>query len=109
MGKYTNQASSYMHGMKMVVASLEDVKALIEEATLIISNEDNKDILNYHVGNLNEEIKKMIDSLILKCTSLPVNIMNKAKEIDWRIEQETLRRKLEETKLNETEEKGETN
>lgn len=98
MGKYTDQASAYSQGMRMVVASLEKAKTSVEKASSIVSNEDSKDILNYHVSNFNDEIKGMIDSLILKCTALPTQVMKKAREIDWRIqqEQEALRRRQEE-------------
>ena len=99
MGKYTNQASSYKMGMKSLQASLENIVSELEETGGLISNEDGKDVLNNYVNDFNANVKSTLESLVLKCTSLPVLVMNKAKEIDRRIEleQEALKQQEEES------------
>lgn len=101
MGKYTNQASSYKMGMNSLQTSLENIGLEIEKVRGMIENEDNKDALNYYVNSFNEGVKDVIEGLNLKCTSIPFSVMQKAAEIDKRIE-------LEQLALN-TEEKDELN
>ena len=100
MGKYTNQASSYKMGMGMFIGGLETVSQTITKIGEIISEEDSKDAMNYYVTTFNNELKGSIDSLNAISVSLPVSVMQKAGEIDRRIEQERLLRERQQEEAN---------
>jgi len=101
MGKYKEQAISYKMGMDMLSTSLMEIleklknpddivdgEGAITEESSLEGNEINQDPLNYYVKVFNDDMKEAITSLIAKCNALPIIIMQKAEEIDARIELE---------------------
>ena len=88
MGKYTDQASSYKTGIDMFESSIETVREKIREIGVKIANEDKDDALNYYVESFNEELKSMVDNLVKNASTNAFSLMQKASEIDARIEQE---------------------
>lgn len=100
MGKYTKQASSYNMGMGMFSGGLKTVSQTITKIGEIISEEDSKDAMNYYVTTFNNELKGSIESLNAISVSLPVLVMQKAGEIDRRIEQERLLRERQQEEAN---------
>ena len=53
-----------------------------------IANEDKDDALNYYVESFNEELKSMVDNLVKNASTNAFSLIQKASEIDARIEQE---------------------
>ena len=96
MGRYTNQASSYKHGMDMLRSGLVKALAELETAKALVASGDSRDALNHYVSKFNTEITVTLNEIKNKSILLPASVMSKAVEIDRRIELEEARRRQEE-------------
>ena len=103
MGKYTTQASSYKHGMGMLKAGLAKAVSELEKVKALTSSGDSRDALNYYVSNFNNEITVSLNEVIGKSVLLPASVMNKAIEIDRRIELEEMEAKRRQEELEKAE------
>lgn len=103
MGKYVEEAERTIKRLEEAKAKINESKEKGDLAAGKIAS--NKDVLASGIIESNKKIIKECDDAILEIDILEEEIINKAIEIDNRIEEEERRRKEEEEKLKEEQEK----
>lgn len=97
MGMYTNQANQYHHNSNEIKNILNNVVSIADGVTNQISKHKSiNDFMTEKIKDQNENIKNEIAKIIKKMDDTSSKLINKAKEIDARIEEENLRRLKEE-------------